>query len=177
MAWQQDITDVTIANCWVKSRVLGPQMTPITRWQAEQGGWRQALEQDEQKLATVIQGMQAALHRFKDQNRIKEVMDIHQFIEPEVERVEDPIDEANLVEEIAASYSLVPEDEPDEDPDPIVPIRPSQALAAIDIVRQWEEQQNDSTNQVIRQIQAIEKRIQRAQVSGLQQRTLDSYIR
>jgi hypothetical protein len=94
-----------------------------------------------------------------------------------VERVKDPIDEANLVEEIAASYSLAPEDEPDEDLDPIVLIRPSQALAAIDIVRQWEEQQNDSTNQVIRQIQAIEKRIQRVQVSGLQQRTLDSYFR
>jgi hypothetical protein len=56
------------------------------------------------------------------------------------------------VEEIAASYSLVPEVEPDKDPDPIVLIRPFQALAAIDIVRQWEEQENDSTNQVIRQI-------------------------
>jgi hypothetical protein len=31
--------------------------------------------------------------------------------------VEDPIDETDLVEEIAASYSLVPEDEPDGDPD------------------------------------------------------------
>jgi hypothetical protein len=100
-------------------------MTPITRWQAEQGGWRQALKQDEQKLATVIRGMQATLHRFKDPNRIKEVMDIHQFIEPEDERVKDPIDEVNLVEEIAASYSLVPEDEHNEDPDPIVLIRSS----------------------------------------------------
>jgi hypothetical protein len=34
-AWQDNITLVTIANCWLKSRVLGPNYTPMTRWQAE----------------------------------------------------------------------------------------------------------------------------------------------
>jgi hypothetical protein len=53
-AWQECITDTIIANCWLKSRVLGPYMTPITRWQAERGGWQEAVNAEETKLATTI---------------------------------------------------------------------------------------------------------------------------
>jgi hypothetical protein len=42
-----------------------------------------------------------------------------------VKRVKDFINKVNLVKEIAASYSLAPEDEPDKDLNPIVLIRPS----------------------------------------------------
>ena len=45
-AWQ-GITETTIANCWLKSRVLAGQMTPSTKWQAKQMGWNEALKQDE----------------------------------------------------------------------------------------------------------------------------------
>jgi hypothetical protein len=71
------------------------------------------------------------LHTFKDQDRIKDMMDIDQFIDPMTEKVEDPINGINLVKDIIASYSLTPEDVPDEEIDPVVLIRPAQALAAI----------------------------------------------
>ena len=54
-AYQEDIIDTTISNCWLKSRVLGPQMTPMTRWQAEQSGWQEAVDLEETRLATTIQ--------------------------------------------------------------------------------------------------------------------------
>jgi hypothetical protein len=47
------------------------------------------------------------------------------------EKVEDLIDGTNLVKDIIASYSLTPEDVPDEEINPVVLIRPGQALAAI----------------------------------------------
>jgi hypothetical protein len=53
-AWQEYITDTTIANYWLKSRVLRPQMTLITRWQAERGGWQEAVNAEETKLAITI---------------------------------------------------------------------------------------------------------------------------
>jgi DDE superfamily endonuclease len=37
-AWNQDVTSITITNCWLKSRVLGPSYGPITRDAAIQDG-------------------------------------------------------------------------------------------------------------------------------------------
>jgi hypothetical protein len=51
-------------------------MTPITRWQAERGGWQEAVNAEEIKLATTIQQIKAILYTFKDQDRIKDIMDI-----------------------------------------------------------------------------------------------------
>jgi hypothetical protein len=52
--------------------------------------------------------------------------------------MEDLIDPIALEEDIITSYSLTPEDIPDENIDPVVPIRPAQALAAIQTLRDWE---------------------------------------
>jgi ribosomal protein L19E len=69
--------DTTIANCWLKSRVLGPQMTPITRSQALRGGWQEAVEEGDRELATTIRQMRATLHQFKQESQIKKAMDIY----------------------------------------------------------------------------------------------------
>ena len=55
----------------------------------------------------------------------------------------DNLNPGELFEDIAASYSAAQEEVPDDDP--VVPIWPAQALAAIQTLRYWEEQQNDST--------------------------------
>jgi phosphoenolpyruvate carboxylase len=151
-------------------------MTPITRWQAERSGWQEAVNAEETKLAITIQQIKAILHTFKDQDRIKDIMDIDQFIDPMTEKVEDLINGTNLVEDIIASYSLTPEDVPNEEIDPVVLIRPGQALAAIQTLREWELQQDDSTQEVIRQLRTLEKRVKREQFTELQQITLTSYF-
>jgi hypothetical protein len=103
-------------------------MTPITRWEAERGGWKEAVAQDERKLAATVRQMKSTLDLFQEEQRIKEAMNIHQFISPEIEDVKYSINDANLVEEIVASYSLQAEEIPDEDLDPVMLIRPAQAL-------------------------------------------------
>jgi hypothetical protein len=53
--------------------------------------------------------------------------------------VEDPINDANLVNDLIANYSVTLEEVPDIDPDPVVLIRPAQALAVIQTLKEWEE--------------------------------------
>jgi hypothetical protein len=59
---------------------------------------------------------------------------------------------------------------------PAIPIRPAEALPAIQTLKDWEEQQDHSSRKVVRQLKAIEKRVKALQISHLQQRTLDSYF-
>jgi hypothetical protein len=75
-AWQDDITQVIISNCWLKSRVLGPNYTPMTRWQAEQDGWQEATLREEEKLSATIQQISTTLRHFEDQGRIKEAVPV-----------------------------------------------------------------------------------------------------
>jgi uncharacterized protein Yka (UPF0111/DUF47 family) len=59
---------------------------------------------------------------------------------------------------------------------PIIPIRPAKALAAIQTLKDWEEQQDDSTQQVIKQLKDLEKRVRALQLLNSKQTTLDSYL-
>ena len=68
------------------------------------------------------------------------------------------------------------EEIPDDDLDPIVPIRLAEALAAIETLKDWEEQQDDSSHKVVGQFKDIEKCVKALQISHLQQCTLDSYF-
>jgi hypothetical protein len=89
----------------------------------------------------------------------KEVVPVQKYIDPVSEKIEDSLDQAELFEDIAASYSVTQEEISDDDLDPIVPIRPAQALAAIRTFKDWEEQQDDSTQQVIKQLKDLEKHV------------------
>jgi hypothetical protein len=75
--------------------------------------------------------MKVTLYIFKEQNQIKDTMNIHEFINPLSKRAEDSIDDANLVKDIITNYSVTPAEVPNIDPDPIILIRPAQALVAI----------------------------------------------
>ena len=103
--------------------------------------------------------MSITLKTFEDQERIKEAVSIQEYIEPSSEKIDDSLNEEDLFEEIAANYSLAEEEVPDDDLDPVVPIRPAEALAAVQVLKDWEEQQDDSTQQAVRQLKGFEKRI------------------
>ena len=52
----------------------------------------------------------------------------------------------------------------------------AQALVAIRTLEDWEEQQDDSTQQVIKQLKDLEKRVRALQLLNSKQTTLDSYL-
>jgi hypothetical protein len=52
--------------------------------------------------------------------------------------------------------TLSPKEEiPDDGLDPVIPIRPADALAAIQTLKDWEEQQDDSSYKVVRQLRVL----------------------
>ena len=107
----------------------------MTRWQAEQHGWQEATLREEEKLSVTIQQISATLRHFEDQGRIKGAVPVQKYIDPASEKIEDNLDQEELFEDIAASYSVTQEEVPDDDLDPTVPIRPAQALAAIQTLK------------------------------------------
>jgi uncharacterized protein Yka (UPF0111/DUF47 family) len=148
----------------------------MTRWQAEQNGWQEATLREEEKLSVTIQQISATLRNFENQGRIKEAISVQKYIDPASETIEDNLDQIELFEDIAARYSITQEEVPNDDLDPIVPIRPAQALAAIQTLKDWEEQQDDSTQQVVKQLKDLEKRVRALQLLNSKQTTLDSYL-
>jgi hypothetical protein len=62
-AWEQDITNTTIANCWFKSRVSATELGPITRQEAIELGWRESVAEDyalhEEVEAKIVASIQA----------------------------------------------------------------------------------------------------------------------
>jgi hypothetical protein len=82
-----------------------------------------------------------------------------------------------LIKRIAATYLIEPKDVSDSREDTHIPIRPAQAISALDTLRQWELEQNDGNRDVVRQLNAIERRIKALQVTRKEQRTLDSFFR
>jgi hypothetical protein len=95
---------------------------------------------------------------------------------PDCEIVEDEPGDDALVERTAATYSIEPEDVSDSEGDTHIPIRPAQAISALDTLRQWELEQDDGNRDVVRQLDAIERRIKALQVTRKEQRTLDSFF-
>jgi len=49
-------------------------------------------------------------------------------------------------------------------------------LLPYELLRDWEEQQDDSTQQVIKQLKDLEKRVRALQLLNSKQTTLDSYL-
>jgi len=92
-AWDE-ITPVTINNCWLKSRVLAPKLVPQTR--------QEALTQEETCYNATISQINTAIQVLAKLGRIKKAMNIKLFLEPDAEAVDDP--EEDIFEQIAEAY-------------------------------------------------------------------------
>ena len=103
-------------------------------------------------------------------------MNVNKFINPNYKIVRDEPGDDALVERITATYSIEPEDVSDSKGDTHILIRPAQAISALDTLRQWELEQDDGNRDVVRQLDAIERRIKALQVTRKEQRTLDSFL-
>jgi hypothetical protein len=69
-----------------------------------------------------------------------------------------------------------PDDVSSSGRDTHIPIRPAQAISALHTLRQWELEQDDGNRDVVRQLDAIKRRIKALQVTRKEQRTLDGFL-
>jgi len=81
-AWRDGVTETTIANCWLKSRVLAGQMTPPTRWKVQQEEWAEVIQQDKASYTTVVNLARAAIQELEKRQFIHHGIDMTTFLDP-----------------------------------------------------------------------------------------------
>jgi DDE superfamily endonuclease len=121
-AWREGITNTTIANCWVKSRVLGPKYGPINKFAAIAGGWDEAVAQDEARIRETELQLGATITMLAEQDRIQSAMSTSAFLNPADEAVDDSDEE--ILDSIVEAYSEGDRvQETDEEPMEVVLVR------------------------------------------------------
>ena len=83
-----NIITTTIANCWLKAKVLAPQMIP-SRYDAEPNNWAQAITEDEAVTQEVRDALYASLQTFERIKRVHEAITINELLNPADEIVTD----------------------------------------------------------------------------------------
>ena len=174
-AWEQDVTETTINNCWVKSRVLSAKYGPVNREEAENMGWHQKVKEDNSSYDVVISSMAQQIHHLVHQDRIAKAMSITQFLNPQEEDVYDT--EEVLIDDIVNSYSREERAYETNEEDVIMPrIRHNEAILALQTLRLYEEQQDEGDSELISRINRHERVIRQRTKQGLKQTTIDSYL-
>jgi hypothetical protein len=175
-AWDEDITGTTIANCWLKSRVLGPKYGPQTRIEAEKNGWKEAVKQDDGRINEAINEIQVSIQKLSDSGRIRDAMAISQFINPSDEIIDDEDDE--ILERVVEAYAEGNErdHETDEEEVNIVSVKTPEALTALSTLRLFAEQREYGDRELIRQLNHFERVVRTHEANGKQQSSITSYF-
>jgi hypothetical protein len=170
----------TIVNCWLQSRVLAPKIGPQTKQEAERTGWREDLKVQNKRYDTILAQIKTAIQALAELQHIEEAMSVTAFINPAVECVEDNDEEdlQQVIEQVAEAYS---QEETLADPDEIElvapqPVKIADALASLATLRLYEEQQEDGSREVVRNLNRLERQIRGRQASRSTQKTLDGFL-
>src|SRR5437667_5476181 len=154
-AWDE-IQPSTIDHCWCKSTLLGPY----------QGAQRRPDDYQDPTIL-VAHDIQQLGAQLQQAGRIRGLMDINNFI--------DPIDEStgnepeNIIEHIAAQFGPEKDAESDEEDIEQPKIKISEALAALQQLRLYEEQQDESDSGFLSLLNKYEQRIQDRRMKESQQ--------
>lgn len=176
-AWRDGVTETTIANCWLKARVLAGQMTPPTRWKAQREGWEEMVQQDEASYVAVVNLAQAAIKELEKRQFIYQGIDVATFLDPPDEIIADTPDDDDVLEQITQVYATGPDVDEDSPNVPIpVPILIPQALDAVITLRSFAEQQKEDYTGLIRQLDTLDRDMKALQVGRRSQSTLDRFL-
>jgi hypothetical protein len=176
-AWREDVTETTIVNCWLKSRVLKGQMMPPTKWQAQQMGWQEAVKRDEDSYDHVVNLARQAIKELEKRQFIKEGQNVAIFLDPQDEIIEDDPEDDGFIEQITQAYARVPDIDPDGPEVPLPEfISIPQALGAVDTLRTFAEQQKEDYTVLLRQLRALEREMKALQVVNSTQTTLERFF-
>jgi hypothetical protein len=174
-AWRQGVTHITIANCWVKSRVLGPKYGPLMKSAAIENGWEEAVAQDTARIDETERQLGSSIKVLVEQERIQSAMSISVFLNPADEAVDD--DDEEILDSVVEAYSEGDRaQETDEEPVEVIPVRSQEALQAVRLLQSYEEQQDDGESDVIRRLAQLEVVVRGRIFAGRQQTQITSYF-
>ena len=153
-AWDE-VTPATIEACWIKARVLAGRYAPETRTEAEKRGWDEETHKQQQREHE----MQAMIQKLAAQNRIKSAMSIDLFLNPVDEEIHDV--EEDVLQSIAASYAEGNERDQETDEEEIIEPRipEKEALAMLQRLRLYEEQQDSGDPAMVTRLNRYESTV------------------
>ena len=173
--WEEDVTDTTINNCWVKSKVLSAKYGPQTREEAEVSGWNERVEEDVAQHDALVSGMAMQIRDLARQNRVAKAMSISQFLNPAEEEVYDS-DEV-IVDDIVNAYSTEERRYETDEEDIMEPrVRMKEAIEVLQTLRLYEEQHDDRGGAFISGINRHERVIRRRHEQELKQTAITEYF-
>ena len=176
-SWIDDLTNNTIHNCWVKSRVLGPQYGPMTEEMAKKEGWKDTIDQKEDSdQNTLILQMQISINHLASTGRIRQAINVDQFLNPLTEQIEE--DEEDIVDHLVECYGKHEDRDHETDEEDIATARITynEALRALNILRLHEEQQVEGNIKLISQLNGGEKVMKARYAANAQQQGIRNYL-
>ena len=175
-AWYDDLSSTTISNCWVKSRVLGPQYSVPTEEESKKNPRVAVMDEEDSETQPIIEQMKKTMDTLQISGRIRQVMNINQFLNPASEQIVE--NDEDIVSHLVECYEQYEERnyETDEEKDFIKMITIKEAMNALNTLRLYEEQQEEGNKTLIRQLDAEERWIQNRILTGAIQRNITDYF-
>jgi hypothetical protein len=172
--WQENVSQTTIENCWLKTRILTAKIGPQTRVETERTGWREDLMQDERRYNATLKQIEISIQALAMLGHV-DALSVASFINPVTETIND--EDGVLKDQIAQAYSQEATlADPEEPEDVIQPVKIADALASLATLRLYEDQQPDGSRKIIRQLDRLEREIRGRQTVHSIQNTLDSFL-
>jgi hypothetical protein len=165
-AWENDVTSATIQNCWARSQVIdfGGRPFPADFWAESQ---------------PQVDPIRQTLYRLKQSGYIADVLNVHEYISPYTEQVNDNCPPDSLVDEIVAQYTEQEQQEEEEEEQGVEVALPKvscqEALFALNTLRQYEEQ-NSGDLELLRRLGRRERELLNTQLSSKAQSQLNSWL-
>jgi hypothetical protein len=161
-SWNQDVTNTTIFNCFRKSSILlRPQQLPTHP----------------------IPVVTDLYNRVQQAGQIHDAMDISNFLNPAEESIQDideRLDEDETLQEVMAQYLQTPEAQDDDSSDELPVPTTQAALKAIQVLIEYSESINSSseaaTTEFLRSLERKQRQLEAKQANDAIQSTLDIWI-
>ena len=154
-SWEYDVSQCTIQNCFQKA------LNPQTQYQ-------------EPVDPAVMNDIQTSFSQLQVSMPVQELMDIKTFLNPIEETVQDTPDD--IENQVLAQYMPEVEEDSEEELDILPKVSIEEAIAAIQKLRLYEEQQIEGSPGFIHELERHERTIWRRKLDLQSQRDIRSYF-
>jgi hypothetical protein len=164
VAWEQAVTKETIERCWIKSTLIEKLKEVEAIMEDNQAAERAELQDQINSLPPPAEG--------------EERTSLNEFINPENEIIMD--DDGDIFASVVERYSADKEgaeEEYEEGDIEVEKVSIAKALDALETVKLWKLQQEDTSQDTIQILDRIGREMVRLKISKAKQTTLDSFYK
>jgi hypothetical protein len=169
LAWENSVTPGTIQDCWARSQIIdfGARRFPSPDlWAVSQ---------------PQLDFIRQTLYRLKNLGYIASVLNVHEYVSPYIEQVNDDCPPDSVVDEIVAQYTTEQEQEIEEviegeEAIQVAKVTCQEALNALNTLRQYEEQ-NSGNLDLLKLLRRHEIELLNSQIKSKSQKQLDSWLK